>query len=208
VITLGPLTNLALALEKNPSLLDSDGTKVLIMGGCANGRGNVTRCAEFNIFADPEAAAAVFRRGNATKGLMKVVPWETTQACPMPKETVQRLFYKDANRGPGKFARDVCTLPYKGEKDFVICDVLAMAVALCECMVRECYVHIDVELAGTLTRGMTVVDFGHSGSSHEQGEGRRERNIVWCEHVSPQIYESALFNKTFCRRVSSAQVDK
>lgn len=61
VVTLGPLTNLATAFAKYPDLpqkLD----RVVMMGGAAVG-GNRTPCAEYNIFADPDAALAVFRSG-------------------------------------------------------------------------------------------------------------------------------------------------
>ena len=71
LLTIGPLTNLALALEQAPSIVDGIG-QLTIMGGTVYGRGNVTPAAEFNIFADPEAAAVVFRAALDTV----VVPWE------------------------------------------------------------------------------------------------------------------------------------
>jgi purine nucleosidase/non-specific riboncleoside hydrolase len=71
LLTIGPLTNLALALEQAPGIVDGIG-QLTIMGGTVYGRGNVTPAAEFNIFADPEAAAIVFRAARDTV----VVPWE------------------------------------------------------------------------------------------------------------------------------------
>src|ERR1700692_768289 len=59
IITLGPLTNLALALERWPSLARSLGRGV-VMGGAPCCEGNVTPAAEFNIWVDPEAARTVF----------------------------------------------------------------------------------------------------------------------------------------------------
>ena len=61
LVATGPLTNIALAVRREPRLADWV-REFVIMGGSA-GRGNVTPAAEYNIWADPEAAAAVFRAG-------------------------------------------------------------------------------------------------------------------------------------------------
>ena len=61
LVATGPLTNIALAVQREPRLADWV-RQFVIMGGSA-GRGNVTPAAEYNIWADPEAAAAVFRAG-------------------------------------------------------------------------------------------------------------------------------------------------
>ena len=62
VAVLGPLTNLALALRKEPALADRLGP-VAVMGGARSEGGNITASAEFNIWADPEAAAEVLATG-------------------------------------------------------------------------------------------------------------------------------------------------
>ncbi len=67
---IGPLTNLALALAADPSIVDGIGT-LTIMGGNVYGRGNTTPAAEFNIYADPEAAHVVLTAGIETV----VIPW-------------------------------------------------------------------------------------------------------------------------------------
>jgi purine nucleosidase/non-specific riboncleoside hydrolase len=59
LLMIGPLTNLALALRLDPDIVAGIG-RLVIMGGTLHGRGNVTPAAEFNVFADPEAAAIVF----------------------------------------------------------------------------------------------------------------------------------------------------
>src|SRR5207248_4024804 len=61
LVPIGPLTNIAMALRKEPRLVENV-REVVLMGG-AYTRGNSTPAAEFNIFADPEAAAAVFGAG-------------------------------------------------------------------------------------------------------------------------------------------------
>ena len=61
VCPVGPLTNIATAIIKHPDIVDH--IKVLnVMGGCADG-GNITPCAEFNIYVDPHGAECVFKSG-------------------------------------------------------------------------------------------------------------------------------------------------
>jgi len=86
---IGPLTNLALALRKEPALpglLD-----LIVLGGCGNGEGNVTRTAEFNIYADPEAAREVF--GFEWSLGITVLPWELLLNHPIPWDDFDRLLY-------------------------------------------------------------------------------------------------------------------
>ncbi|MDG2428192.1 MAG: nucleoside hydrolase [Acidimicrobiales bacterium] len=62
LVPIGPLTNIALALRADPSMI-SRVASITLMGGAALGIGNVTAAAEFNVYADPEAADEVFRSG-------------------------------------------------------------------------------------------------------------------------------------------------
>ena len=62
LVTLGPLTNLALALQRDPGIVALI-PRVVVMGGAPDGVGNTTATAEYNIYADPEAADIVFRAG-------------------------------------------------------------------------------------------------------------------------------------------------
>src|SRR5215475_14402581 len=59
ILTLGPLTNLALALDRNPKIVEKIG-RCVVMGGAPCCEGNVSPAAEFNIWVDPEAAKIVF----------------------------------------------------------------------------------------------------------------------------------------------------
>lgn len=62
IVCLGPLTNIAFAFLTDPDLVPLVG-RLVIMGGVSDGVGNITPTAEFNIWADPEAACAVFESG-------------------------------------------------------------------------------------------------------------------------------------------------
>ena len=71
LVTLGPLTNVALALQKAPGIA-SQVSRCIVMGGAACTVGNVTPAAEYNIWCDPEAARMVFRSGLP----IEMVGWE------------------------------------------------------------------------------------------------------------------------------------
>jgi purine nucleosidase/pyrimidine-specific ribonucleoside hydrolase len=89
VVALGPLTNLALALEAGASRLRSVG-RVVVMGGAVDVPGNVTPAAEFNMHVDPEAAARVFEAGLS----LDLVPLDATRQARLTRaqlaETLQR----------------------------------------------------------------------------------------------------------------------
>ena len=87
LLFIGPLTNLAMAMAAAPGITRGIG-RLTIMGGTVYGRGNTTPAAEFNIFADPEAAAVVFAAGIDTM----VVPWEPCVSHCIPGSEVEALF--------------------------------------------------------------------------------------------------------------------
>lgn len=68
VVVTGPMTNLALALAMAPDLVEGV-SEIVLMGGADSEGGNITPFAEFNVFADPHAAAAVFTSGIAIRAL-------------------------------------------------------------------------------------------------------------------------------------------
>ena len=73
-MTLGPLTNIALALKRDPELAERIG-RCVVMGGAPCCEGNVTPAAEYNIWVDPEAARAVFR----SKLNIEMVGWHVSR---------------------------------------------------------------------------------------------------------------------------------
>ena len=160
LLTIGPLTNLALALQRAPDIVAGIGA-LTVMGGTLHGRGNVTPAAEFNVFADPEAAAIVFATAMATT----VVPWETCLAHRLDGATIDRLF---APVPDGPYRRFVAAL-LSNERErherhgmgdvFLFIDPLAAAVAIEPGLVaRSLRASVDVSLAPGVARGLTVVD--------------------------------------------------
>ncbi|ABD56149.1 nucleoside hydrolase [Jannaschia sp. CCS1] len=159
-LMIGPLTNLALVLQQAPDCNAGIG-RVTIMGGTLHGRGNVTPAAEFNIFADPEAAAIVF----AADIEITLVPWEVCTAHRITGAEVDALFETSGEGRLKRFshalvahARSV-NIGFGGDDHFRFVDPLAAAVMIDPGIVtRSLNASIDVALAPGVTRGMTVVD--------------------------------------------------
>lgn len=160
LLMIGPLTNLALALQRDPAITRGIG-QLTIMGGTAYGRGNVTPAAEFNIFADPEAAGIVF----ATEIDTVLVPWEACVAHAMGGADIDRLYarvadsrYKAFSEVLVQHARKNFAIREKGDA-FRFVDPLAAAVVVDPAIVtKSLRASIAVSLAPGITRGMTVVD--------------------------------------------------
>ena len=159
IVTLGPLTNLALALRQAPDIAGRV-SRCVIMGGAACTNGNVTPAAEYNIWCDPEAARIVFRSGMA----IEMVGWEFSQGeFVLSLDDIDALreidtpyadFAVDSNI-KGMRGYEVQT----GEVGISLPDGAAMAVAIDPSICTRASRHfVDVECDSELTRGMTVVD--------------------------------------------------
>ncbi len=160
LLFIGPLTNLAMALQAAPGIVAGIG-QLTIMGATMHGRGNVTPAAEFNIYADPEAAAVVFAADIETV----VVPWEPCVSHFLTGEEVDALFaavpdgdYRTFSLALAAHARRNNAGRGKGDLlQFV--DPLAAAVVIEPGIVTAALrASIDVALAPGIARGMTVVD--------------------------------------------------
>ena len=159
IVTLGPLTNLALAIRQAPDIVPLV-SRCIVMGGAACTNGNVTPAAEYNIWCDPEAARIVFRAGLP----LEMVGWEFSTGefvlSPADIEVVRAIdtayadFTIDCNI-KGMKGYEIQT----GEIGISLPDGVAMAVAIdptiCTAKSRH---FVDVECDSELTRGMTVVD--------------------------------------------------
>ncbi len=157
LVAVGPLTNLALALRMEPAL-PKLARGVAIMGGSARAGGNITPAAEFNIFADAEAARLVFAAG-----------WEITMAgldvtcSPRIAEAYLDRLAAAGNRA-GRFLADafVHYLAFYRSRGFsgaCMHDVHAVMPLVRPELYTAEQVCIDVETTGELTRGQTVADF-------------------------------------------------
>jgi purine nucleosidase len=159
LIALGPLTNLALATRLDPTLPDKI-ARLVVLGGSIRGMGTIVPAAEFNVYADPEAAAVVF---DAWPGLT-LVAWEPIMDHYLTAEQMETLVTIDSPRAEffrrisGGFIEIVHQI--LGRQIMVWCDPLAVAVALEPDIVLKAQKHhVQVELAGYHTRGHTTVDW-------------------------------------------------
>jgi purine nucleosidase len=162
IIAQAPLTNIALALMKDPHL-PAKVARLWIMGGANNSLGNITPAAEFNFFVDPEAAAVVLGAGFE----VTLVPWDVclrngillrAELGPVfEMKTALSELYLTVNRAVWEFMR---THPEGGGIDGITHpDSLVMAMAIDRSvMARSGRYFVAVEHRGELTSGYSVVD--------------------------------------------------
>ncbi len=153
IITLGPLTNLALALRRAPGVF-SRVKRIVVMGGAARMPGNVTPAAEFNIYCDPLAAKEVFSSGLP----VTMVGLDVTRRALMSVDELGgggsfRAALRDLIKVYARFSRK-----RRGADDITLHDPLALAVAMEPDLVETAPCRVDVDASKGIARGMTVVD--------------------------------------------------
>jgi inosine-uridine nucleoside N-ribohydrolase len=161
LVPTGPLTNVATALALDPELAGRI-PKLVLMGG-GHRIGNVTPAAEFNIWADPEAARIVLRSGIRD---LVVVPLDATHQALVSDDDCERL--RALGTPAGTAAADIIRTRIDGyeqvqpqalHRSAPVHDALCVAYLLDESVLETRELHVDVETAGELTRGRTVGDF-------------------------------------------------
>jgi len=159
LVTLGPLTNIAVALRQDPSIAQTV-SECIIMGGTGRGHGNITPVAEYNFWADPEAAKIVFESGMP----IKIVGWDIsyTHAVLGPENTAAwraigtslAHFCVDIQKTVQQFALTTTQL-----EGFDLPDPIAMAIALDPTVATGTQRRfVAIETQGNLCRGQSVVD--------------------------------------------------
>jgi purine nucleosidase len=151
LIATGPLTNIALAVRKEPQLTRCV-REFVIMGGSA-GRGNVTPAAEYNIWADPEAASVVFGAGWTVRMIGLDVTLQALATAPI-RERMGAL----GTLGSALLLPALAEYKEEGH-DPAVHDVCAVASVAVPDVFGYTPAHVQVETTGQLTSGMTVTDF-------------------------------------------------
>ncbi|MEH2250628.1 nucleoside hydrolase [Nostoc sp.] len=158
IIALGPLTNVATAIQRAGATMKKIG-RIVIMGGAVTVPGNITAAAEFNFFVDPDAAQIVVESGIP----LTLVGLDVTRKALLPRQVVEDNF----QRHPSKVTQFIadCTEFYMGfhrdNEGFYGCylhDPLAMAVAIDPSLVKTESLYIMVETEGRFTTGMSLAD--------------------------------------------------
>ena len=152
LITLGPLTNVAQAILKEPRLCKRI-PEILCMGGSGTA-GNFSAAAEFNIYVDPEAAKIVFESGIPIRMVGLNL---TRQNRIMPKDVDEIAAV--GNR-VSDFAAEMLRFSAGEDGRCSICDACTVVWLIDpEIIPKSLKVHVDVETKGEFTRGMTVCDW-------------------------------------------------
>ena len=167
IVALGPLTNLALALQRDRNPMASV-RRVVVMGGAVASPGNVTPVAEFNFYVDPEAAAQVLKSGLP----IELIPLDVTRRAVLSRSVLESRL----SARPGPRARFISDVTLKGfsfgaevrEHGLTLHDPLALAVALDPSLVSFEALSVEVECEGSLTRGMTVADQRQLPAQHKR----------------------------------------
>lgn len=153
---IGPLTNVALALQKDPTLatrLD----QILVMGGACFTHGNVTAAAEFNIWCDPEAASLVYQSG----ARITQVGLDVTNQTRLTRSHATRLAER---RGPASaFIQELLAVSLErtrslGLDGVAMHDPLTLAAAVDPTLLQTRLMRVDIEVESPLTLGMTLAD--------------------------------------------------
>lgn len=159
LVTLGPLTNIAMALAKKPQIAELV-SRCVVMGGAPCCEGNVTPAAEYNIWVDPDAARMVVRSGLP----VELVGWQLSRGdAVIHDHDIARVL--GFNTTLAKFAIECnshARHAYKVQTDedgICLPDPVAMSIALDPTIGTDWSEHyLEVETQSELTRGMTVVD--------------------------------------------------
>lgn len=160
LVTLGPMTNVALAVTKAPEIVGMV-SRCVVMGGAANVVGNITPAAEYNIWCDPEAARICFRSGLP----IEMVGWELCRGEANLTDEEMRYCKEVINTPYSHFAIDCnysalqASRQWLGDPGLGLPDPVAMAIAIDPTIcTRKSKHYVEIECDGTFTRGMTVVD--------------------------------------------------
>jgi len=199
LVTLGPLTNIALALQRSPGIAKKV-SRCVVMGGAPCCEGNVTPAAEYNIWCDPEAARMVIRSGLP----VELVGWHLCRGnAALNSSDIERVLRLDTPLG--HFAIECNSRAQEayfeqtGEQGISLPDPVAMSIALDPSLVTEqTENYVDVETGSELTRGMTVVDRLHVVENDRNGvvwapvvKAGSKTKVVWAIDVAG--WKQALF---------------
>ena len=200
IVTLAPLTNLALALAKKPTIAAKVG-RCVVMGGAPCCEGNVTPAAEYNIWVDPEAARIVMLSGLR----VELIGWQLSRGdAVVHEDDISSI--QEMNNPLARFAIECnshARSAYKlqtGEDGISLPDPVAMCVALDPSIGTGWSDHyVEIETQSELTRGMTVVDRLNVAEDDRNRAVwapalRAHRKAKVCWRVDAKRWKQALFS--------------
>lgn len=158
--TLGPLTNIAMAIIKEPRIADRI-AEIIMMGGAYFEVGNITPAAEFNIYVDPEAADVVLRCGAP----LTILPLDVTHQVQSTPQRLSKILSIGNKAGQAVHAMltfsESFDLQKYGWSGAPLHDPTVIAYLLQPQLFDGRRCNVTVETASELTLGMTVADYWH-----------------------------------------------
>jgi purine nucleosidase len=156
IFPIGPLTNIAMAIRKEPGFAKAV-KELVIMGGAILEPGNMTPLAEFNIYVDPHAAHIVFHSGIP----ITLIPLDVTHKCLLKQPHIERLLKIDSpisrfiHEAVEVYLEASFALGYEGS---ALHDPLTLATVIApELLTLEEY-YVDVDISGGVSMGKTFAD--------------------------------------------------
>ena len=158
LVPTGPLTNIGLAIGREPDILPKI-KEIVLMGGARKEAGNITPSAEFNIYVDPEAAKLVLQCGRP----IVMMSLDVTHQVLTTEKRVNTIRNIDSSVGEGIAALIEFYERYDEEKYHLdgapLHDPCTVAYLLKPELFKFKNVNVEIETGGTFTRGTTVVDY-------------------------------------------------
>lgn len=156
IFPIGPLTNIAMAIRKEPEFAKAI-KELVIMGGAIHESGNMTPQAEFNIFVDPHAAHIVFHSGIP----ITLIPLDVTHKCLLRQDHVERLIR--IHSPISSFIQDAMEtyLQASYEKGFegsALHDPLTLATIIAPQLLTLKEYYVDVDISSGVSMGKTFAD--------------------------------------------------
>ncbi len=186
LVPVGPLTNIAMLLNRYPGI--EDAIKEIVLMGGAIGTGNFTPAAEFNIYVDPEAAHRVFHSGIP----LTMIGLDVTHQALLDQSHAEQL------RGSGAVGKFVAELldffithhprSYSARSGVPIHDALAVAHLIWPDLVTTEHVAVTVDTESSLCRGRTVVDlWGVTSATPNATVGTRVNSAVFAQSLLDRL---------------------
>jgi len=193
LICIGPLTNLATAIQAAPMEM-AKVKEIVVMGGAIRAPGNITPGAEFNLYTDPEAAKLVF-----TSGLpITLVPLDVTQRVLLRAELIEAVVRHIGSRVT-QFVRDTTERLFGIEHEqtgyaaIPLHDPLAVGVVIDPSLVTRRPFHVEMETGEGPAQGMTIAD-----RRQIKDKWKQPANLQVCTEVDAGRF-MALFLERICR---------
>lgn len=174
LLTLGPLSNVALAVDRDANFLENL-RSLVCLGGTVASEGDITPVAEFNVFHHPEAARVVFK----APGLKTIVPRDASQGVMLTFDHLDRLGLSESTHCCGLLRQ---LLPYAmrahrqhlGVEGIWLPELTALVAVSQPRLFKRATFAVDVETEGQFTRGMTIFDRRQRPTAHPNVEALLE----------------------------------